>query len=103
MGESSGSMFCALSLGKPILVTDYGSFAEIPDSVAWKVPPKEGEVDCMTAFIEALMRRPELGPALGRNAMAFIKDKASLESVAEAYLAAIKAPLPHAQLRVVNQ
>jgi glycosyltransferase involved in cell wall biosynthesis len=103
MGESSGSMFCALSLGKPILVTDYGSFAEIPDNVAWKVPPKEGEVDCITAYIEALMRRPDLGLALGRNAVAFIEDKASLEKVANAYLAAIKVPLSNAKPRVVNE
>ena len=38
MGETSGSVIRALSLGKPVIVCDVGWFAELPDGVALKVP-----------------------------------------------------------------
>ena len=44
MGETSGSVIRALSLGKPLLVSDVGWFAELPDDVVLKVPVDELEV-----------------------------------------------------------
>ena len=38
MGETSGSVIRQLSLGKPVVVSDVGWFAELPDDVALKVP-----------------------------------------------------------------
>ena len=38
MGETSGSVIRALSLGKPLVVSDVGWFSELPDDVALKVP-----------------------------------------------------------------
>ena len=51
MGETSAAAIRALSLGKPLVVSDVGWFAELPGEVAVKVPVGEGE-------IEALARRP---------------------------------------------
>ena len=41
MGETSGSVIRALSLGKPLLVSDVGWFSELPDDVVLKVPVDE--------------------------------------------------------------
>ena len=49
MGETSGSAIRALSLGQPLVVSDLGWFAELPDEVARKVPVGEGEVDALVA------------------------------------------------------
>ena len=38
MGETSGTTIRALSLGKPLVVSDAGWFGELPDDVALKVP-----------------------------------------------------------------
>ena len=38
MGETSGTAIRALTLGKPLVVSDVGWFAELPDDVALKVP-----------------------------------------------------------------
>jgi len=51
MGETSGSAMRALSLGKPLVVSDLGWFAELPDGVARKVPVGEGEVDALVAAL----------------------------------------------------
>ena len=44
MGETSGTAIRALSLGKPLVVSDVGWFSELPDDVALKVPVDEDEV-----------------------------------------------------------
>src|SRR5204863_86081 len=43
MGETSGTAIRALSLGKPLVVSDVGWFSELPDDVAFKVAPDDGE------------------------------------------------------------
>src|SRR5262249_28840593 len=44
MGETSGSVIRALTLGRPLVVSDVGWFAELPDDVAFKVPVDDDEV-----------------------------------------------------------
>ena len=56
MGETSGSAIRTLSLGKPLVVSDVGWFAELPDDVALKVPVGEGEVEALVAALRAARR-----------------------------------------------
>lgn len=52
-GESSGVVNQVLALGRPLVVTDAGSFAELPESLATHVSP-----DCSAAALaEAIERR----------------------------------------------
>src|SRR5581483_1359849 len=60
MGETSGSAIRALALGKPLVVSDVGWFAELPDEVAVKVPAGDGE---LPALVDALERMAEPGVA----------------------------------------
>src|SRR5207244_10331167 len=52
MGETSGSVVRALSLGRPLVVSDVGWFAELPDDVVLKVPVDEYEVATLEARSE---------------------------------------------------
>src|SRR5207253_10927853 len=54
MGETSGSAIRALSLGRPLVVSDLGWFAELPDDVALKVPVDDDEVPALAASLELL-------------------------------------------------
>src|SRR5260370_22327401 len=54
MGETSGSAVRTLSLGKPLVVSDLGWFAELPHEVAFKVPVGDGEVAALVAALERL-------------------------------------------------
>ena len=56
MGETSGSVIRQLSLGKPVVVSDVGWFAELPDEVALKVPVDAGETETLYAALELLAR-----------------------------------------------
>ena len=68
MGETSGSAIRALSLGKPLVVSDVGWFAELPDDVAIKVPVDEREIEALDAALERAAASPEMGAAALRLA-----------------------------------
>ena len=86
MGETSGSVIRALSLGKPLLVSDVGWFSELPDDAALKVPVDEYEVPTIEA---ALALATEHAAPLGAAARAYIEREHSLPAVADAYARAL--------------
>src|SRR5207247_4009937 len=68
MGETSGSAIRTLSLGKPLVVSDVGWFAELPDEVALKAPVGgDAEVDGIAAALERLAE-PGVAAAMGERA-----------------------------------
>jgi glycosyltransferase involved in cell wall biosynthesis len=81
MGETSGSVIRALSLGKPLVVSDVGWFGELPDDTVLKVPVDEHEVPTIEA---ALGFAAEHGVALGAAARAQVEREHSLARVADA-------------------
>jgi glycosyltransferase involved in cell wall biosynthesis len=85
MGETSGSVIRALSVGRPLVVSDVGWFAELPDNVAMKVPVGEGEVE---ALIDALERLAAGTPSIA--AKAYAEREHGVERVAELYAAALE-------------
>jgi len=54
MGETSGSVIRALSLGRPLVVSDLGWFSELPNDVALKVPVDEDEIPALATALELL-------------------------------------------------
>jgi glycosyltransferase involved in cell wall biosynthesis len=90
MGETSAVAVRALSLGKPLVVSDVGSFSELPDSVALKVPVGEREVTELAGALDLLAAEPERREAMGRAARQLADHEHSLEAVADAYAAALR-------------
>jgi glycosyltransferase involved in cell wall biosynthesis len=87
MGETSGSVIRALSLGKPLLVSDVGWFSELPGDAVLKVPVDEFEVATLEA---ALGFAVDHGASLGAAARAYVEREHSLDRVADAYAAALE-------------
>ena len=87
MGETSGSVIRALSVGKPLLVSDVGWFSELPDDVVLKIPVDEYEVVTLAAAIEFAV---EHGPALGAAAREYVEREHALSKVADGYVAALE-------------
>jgi glycosyltransferase involved in cell wall biosynthesis len=87
MGETSGSAIRAMSLGKPLVVSDVGWFAELPDDVALKVPVDEWEVPTLEAALEVAAQH---GETLGANARAYVQHEHALPRVAADYAAALE-------------
>ncbi len=90
VGETSGSLQRALGLGKAVLVSDVGSFSELPDDVCLKVPTRpdrvQEEEDFIFEYLSALVARPDLAQALGARAREWVERECSWASVADRYV-----------------
>ena len=90
MGETSGSVIRALSLGKPLVVSDVGWFSELPDEVAVKIPTGDDEVPVLTAALELLVTRADVREAMGVAGVELARREHDLGRVAELYAAALE-------------
>jgi glycosyltransferase involved in cell wall biosynthesis len=89
MGETSGTAIRALSLGKPLVVSDVGWFSELPGEAVLKVPVDEREEDTLAAALEVLTDE-QARRAMGAAARALVEREHRLDRVAEAYAAALE-------------
>ena len=87
VGETSGSLTRALGLGKAVIVTDIGSFAELPDDVCLKVPVGPHEEDTIFEYLNILVSRPDLARAMGERARSWVERECSWATVAGQYAA----------------
>jgi glycosyltransferase involved in cell wall biosynthesis len=85
MGETSGSVIRALSLGKPLVVSDVGWFSELPDAVALKVAADEHEVGTVAAALELLASEAGMRSTMGDAARDLVEREHRLDRVAELY------------------
>src|SRR5262249_4512995 len=90
MGETSGSVIRALSLGEPLVVSDVGWFSELPGDVVLKVPVDDLEVDTLAASLELLVARDDVRTEMGEAAAAFARREHDLGHVADLYVAALE-------------
>jgi glycosyltransferase involved in cell wall biosynthesis len=90
MGETSGTAIRALSLGRPLVVSDVGWYSELPDDAVGKVAVGPAEVEELTELLSRLCGDTELRKRLGASGEAFVRREHNLERVAEAYEAALE-------------
>jgi glycosyltransferase involved in cell wall biosynthesis len=90
MGETSGSAIRALSLGRPLVVSDLGWFAELPDDVALKVPVDEDEIPSLATALELLASSEATQLAMSDATRAYVRREHDLGRVAENYAAALE-------------
>ena len=92
-GETSATLIRLLGMGKPVVVTDAGSFAELPDGTVAKVPPDETEEDLLAAYLDALAADPALRRAMGEAGRRHVEAHHRVEQTAAAYAAAVESIL----------
>jgi SAM-dependent methyltransferase len=85
VGESSGTLLRSLGLGKAVLVSEIGSFAEFPEDVCLKVPVGAGEEDLIFEYLNLLVSRPEVAQALGARARDYVARECNWAGVARQY------------------
>ena len=90
MGETSGSAIRALSLGKPLVVSNVGWFSELPGDTAIRVAVDEHEIETLVAAMALLASNDGVRTAMGESARALVERNHSLQRVADLYAAAIE-------------
>lgn len=97
-GETSGTLIRLLGLGKPVIVSNTGSFAEIPDDCCAKVDLDETEEELLAAYLLRLAKDADLRQRMGGNARRHMLAHHTLEGSANGYAAfvqeAVSAPRP---------
>jgi len=92
VGETSGSLQRALGLGKAVIVSDVGSFSELPDDICLKVAPGADEEDLIFEFLDVLVSNPELAQAMGNRAKEWAARECNWTTVAERYVGFMRDP-----------
>jgi SAM-dependent methyltransferase len=83
----------ALGLGKAVLVSEVGSFQELPDEICLKTPAGAGEEDVVFEYLNLLVSRPSLARAMGARARLWVQKECNWDSVAERYARFLQAVL----------
>jgi len=84
VGETSATALRGLAAGRPVIVSNHGWYAELPDDVCVKVTPNDGE-----AVYQAMRRLAGdamLRQAIGRRAAAYAQREHSLAAAARKYI-----------------
>ena len=93
VGETSGTLQRALGLGKAVIVSEVGAFAELPDDVCLKVSVDAYEEDLLYEYLNLLVSRPEVRKRFGENARRWAVEQCSWERVAGLYVSFLSAVL----------
>ncbi|MCC7341002.1 MAG: glycosyltransferase [Bryobacterales bacterium] len=87
VGESSGTMLRAMGLGKPVLVSNVGAFAEFPEDVCLKIPVGgPAEEDLIFEYLRYLVVDRGAASAVGARAREWVARECAWDRVAERYL-----------------
>lgn len=90
MGETSGVAVRALVLGRPLVVSSVGWFAELPAAAAVQVAPDDAEVERLAAALEVVLTREDVRAALGAAARGHAETEHALDRCADLYAAALE-------------
>ena len=94
VGESSGTLMRAMGLGIPALVSEVGSFAELPDTACLKVPVGAGEEDAIFEYLNLLLSRRDAARAVGDRARDYAARECSWDLAARRYLEFLESVVP---------
>jgi SAM-dependent methyltransferase len=75
-----------MGLGRAVLVSDVGAFAELPDDVCLKVRVGRGEEDLIFEFLNLLVSRRDLAQSMGGRARDWVRRESNWDTVAERYV-----------------
>ena len=90
MGESSGSLLRMMGYGKPVLVTNFGSYADFPDFCVLKVYPDIDEKELIKRFVDVLVVDEDFRNSVGREASRYVREECSIDKCALEYATFIK-------------
>src|SRR6202522_670555 len=85
VGENSGTLMRALGLGKAVVVSEVGSFSELPETICLKAPVDASEEDHLFEYLNLLVSRPEVRKGLGARAREWVETECTWSKVARRY------------------
>ncbi len=90
MGESSGALLRMMGYGKPVLVTNYGSYADFPDYSVLKIDPDIDEKEYIKRFVSTLIQEEDFCRSIGEEAARYVREECSIKKCALEYASFLK-------------
>ncbi|MBU7008172.1 glycosyltransferase family 4 protein [Phosphitispora fastidiosa] len=84
-GETSGSLLRLMGMGKPVVVSNVGSFAELPLGTVEKIDVDDTEEDQLVQVLRKFFKNLSLIQEVGEKALGYVKSNCSLENSAFRY------------------
>jgi glycosyltransferase involved in cell wall biosynthesis len=85
MGESSAVQIRMMGYGKPVLVTNLGSYTEFPDYTVLKIDAGLDETEMIKRYIRALVQDEDFRRSVGREAGEYVARECGIPRCAELY------------------
>jgi glycosyltransferase involved in cell wall biosynthesis len=85
MGENSGSLLRMMSNAKPVLVSDTGSYSDLPDAAVIKISCAVDEKEMINRFVLALADDTDFRQSIGREAARYATEECGLAGCARQY------------------
>jgi glycosyltransferase involved in cell wall biosynthesis/SAM-dependent methyltransferase len=89
-GESSGTMFRAFGLGKPVIASAIGGVRELPDDICIKIPRDRHEIQVIGECLKWLLSSPEEAGEIGAKAKRWVGRECTWDNVARRYVASLE-------------
>ena len=103
VGENSGTLMRALGLGKAVIVSEVGSFCELPASICLKAPVDRSEEDHLFEYLNLLVSRPEFRRELGARARAWVEAECTWPHVARRYADFLERVANHVEIGAADE
>jgi hypothetical protein len=91
VGETSATLGAALAAGRPVVVQETGSWAELPEHAVLRVPAGGDETAALTAALDRLASNPLERSRFGEAARAYAADSLGAERYAQSIVDAARA------------
>jgi glycosyltransferase involved in cell wall biosynthesis len=86
-GETSGTLARSLAEGRPVIVNNYASWAELPPDLALKVEIDRPQAEQVADHLLRLAKDPELRKTMGERARLYARDHLDPVRCVDSYLA----------------
>jgi glycosyltransferase involved in cell wall biosynthesis len=84
-GETSATVHRALSVGRPVIVSDVDAYRELPDDCCWKLETGPDEAVLLAAYIDQLILRPNVRQVMGEWGRCYIAQTHAWPHIAKAF------------------
>ncbi len=88
-GETSASLLRILAVGRPVVVSDYADFGDLPNDLALHIPPGAGEIEELAAALARQLSDRSALDRMGGAARRFVAEHHAPEPAADELVAAI--------------
>ncbi|MCX7718234.1 MAG: glycosyltransferase family 4 protein [Candidatus Sumerlaeaceae bacterium] len=89
-GETSATVYRALSVGRPVIVYDVDAYRELPDACCWKLDAGPDDAELLCAYLRELMGRQAIRLTMEESARNYVARNHTWAHTANAFASIVQ-------------